>query len=66
VLLNWTECEKAIHEILMKCAEGNAQANDWEAFIAEAESAIASFINEHFGLKPDKPTASEVSTVDHG
>jgi hypothetical protein len=43
--------ERSGHET--RCAEGNERAHDWEAFLRKAESEIASFINEHFGLEPD-------------
>lgn len=52
--LNWTECEKAIHAILVESAEGIRLEGDFNAFVAAAESEIASFINEHFGLQADK------------
>jgi len=51
--MNWSECEKAIHEILVKSAEGNELKGDFNAFIAQVESEVASWIDTNFGLEPD-------------
>lgn len=59
--MNWTECEKAIAEILRETYEkchGNYNMVTRDTFVALAESNIASFINEHFGLEPDKSTVA--------
>jgi len=51
--MNWSECEKAIHEILVKSAEGNELKGDFNAFIAQVESEVASWIDTNFGLEAD-------------
>jgi len=54
--MNWTECEKAVADILRQAYEqshGEYDIETRDTFVALAESNIASFINEHFGLKPD-------------
>ena len=57
--MNWTECEKEVAKILEAAIEAHYDPYETDglnrpAFIAQVESEIASFINEHFGLKPDK------------
>jgi hypothetical protein len=55
--MNWTECEKAVADILRLAYEqshGEYDTETRDTFVALAESNITSFINEHFGLKPDK------------
>ena len=59
ITMNWTECEKEVAKILEAAIEAHydpyeTDGLDRPAFIAQVESEIASFINEHFGLKPDK------------
>jgi hypothetical protein len=51
--MNWTECEKAIHQIVLEAAEDNDLKGDLTAFIAQVESEIASWIHTNFGLEPD-------------
>lgn len=56
--MNWTECEKTIRAILIESAE-EAELNrpdrneDFNVFVALAESAVASFINSNWGLEKD-------------
>lgn len=56
--MNWTECEKTIHEILLRCLNQTdtylESSEDEGVFLTLAESEIASFINQHFGLENDK------------
>jgi hypothetical protein len=56
--MNWTECEKAIHQIVLEAAEDNNLKGDLSAFITQVESEVASWINANFGLEPD--TRSEM------
>lgn len=56
--MNWTECEKGIRGILKECVEDHELKGDLNAFLAEAEGDIASFINQHFGLEPDRSTVT--------
>jgi hypothetical protein len=52
-VLNWSECEKAIHQILLEAAEGSELKGDFNAYIAVVESNVASWIDSNFGLEAD-------------
>ena len=59
-LLNWTECEKEVAKIVEAAIEAYYDPYETDglnrpAFIAQVESEVASFINQHFGLEKDKP-----------
>jgi hypothetical protein len=59
ITMNWTECEKEVAKILEAAIEAHYDPYETDglnrpAFIAQVESEIASFIKQHFGLKPDK------------
>jgi hypothetical protein len=51
--MNWTECEKAIHQIVLEAAGDNVLKGDLSAFIAQVESELASWIDTNFGLEAD-------------
>jgi hypothetical protein len=51
--LNWTECEKAIHQIVLEAAEDNGLREDLNAFTSQVESELASWIDSNFGLEAD-------------
>lgn len=54
--MNWTECEKQIEALIWQ----EIRLNQTDAgfldgtFVFSLTSEIASFINQHFGLEPDK------------
>ena len=76
--MNWTECEKEIERLIwqeIRLCQTDAGTVD-ETFVFSLKSEIASFINQHFGLEPDKVTVTGaggehyceevIQTEDHG